>query len=468
MGAMSSPLTIANNTNTSANSTANIYAQVSSIMQARNKTAPLLNAALNADTTTLSGLGQLQSALASFQNAAQSLSGIGLNLSATSSTPEVLSAITSSNSVAGTYAIQITQLAQSQALQSKTQASQTAAIGLGVASKITLDFGTTSGNTFNTSANGKSVTIPSGTNTLQSIASAINGANIGVTAKVIPIGTGYALELHSPTGAASSMRIAVTGDPALKNLLAYDPAGVKNLSPAASAQNATLTVNGTAMSSPSNTLTNAVPGTTLSLTATGTSNLVVAQDSAQLTQNVTNLVNAYNTLNAKLNTLKQGNLKTDGSALQTQTHLRNIFITSIAHGVSGSPSLALAKIGITTQKNGVMTIDASKLQNAISTDPASVTKIFTNGGKGLADHLANQIQGLIGPAGSLAQKTTAINHDITALNAKQASLQKALTAQANALVSYYSQQSTPGTSTATTSSSSTASSGTNSPFNFLR
>ena len=465
---MSSPSTIANNTNTSANNMANIYAQVSSIMQARNKTAPLLNVALNADTTALSGLGQLQSALASFQNVAQSLSGNGLNLSASSSTPEVLSAVTSSRSVAGTYAIQVTQLAQSQVLQSKAQTSQTAAIGLGVTSKITFDFGTTSGNTFNTSTTGKSVTLPSGTNTLQSIASAINGANIGVVAKVIPGGTGYALELHSPTGASNSMCIGVTGDAALKDLLAYNPTSVKNLSQTASAQNATTTINGAAVSSASNTLTNAMSGTTLNLTATGASNLVVAQGSAQITQNVTNLVNAYNTLNTQLNTLKQGTLKTDGSALRTQIQLGNLFVTTGASGASGSPSLALAKIGITTQKNGVMTIDTSKLQNALSADPASVSKIFTHGGNGVADRLASQIQGLIGPTGSLSQKTTAINHDITTLNSKQASLQTALTAQANALISFYSQQSSQGTSTATTSSSSTASTGTNSLLNFLR
>lgn len=264
---MGSPSTISNNTNTAANSTANIYSQVSSIMQAQNKTAPLLNNALNTDTTALSGLGQLKSALSSFQSVAQSMSGKGINSSVT---------------------------------------------------------------------------------------------------------------------------------------------------------------------------------------------------------NVTNLVNAFNTLNTQLNTLKQGNLKTDGSALRTQIQLGNIFITSGTRDVSGSPSLALAKIGITTQKNGVMTVDTSKLLNAISADQPGVTKIFTNGGKGLADNLVSQIQGLIGPAGSLSQKTTAINHDITALHAKQASLQKTLTAQANALVSFYSQQSTQSTSAATTSSSSTASTGTNSLLNFLR
>jgi len=466
---MSSPSLASSNTTTSANATtAQVYAQVNTIMQAQNKTAPLLNAALNSDTTTLSGLGQLNSALATFQSVAQSLSGNGLNLSATSSSPGVLLATTSNQSVAGSYAIQVTQLAQSQVLQSAVQSSQTAAIGAGTASKITFDFGTVSGNTFSPHSSEKSVSLPSGTNSLQTIAASINNANIGVTAKVVTSGTGYTLDLQSPIGAVSSMRIGVTGDSALQGLLSYDPAGVKDLTQTASAQNAGLTVNGSVVSSPSNTITNAVPGTTLSLAATGNSNLLVAQGSAQILQNVTNLVNAYNTLNSKLNTLRQGTLKSQGYATTAQIQLEKTFISSGGNGASGSPLVALAKMGITTQKSGVMVINTATLQNAINADPVSVSKIFTNGGNGLADHLVNQIQGLIGPTGSISQYATALNHDVTALNTRKSILQTAMTAQANALVNYYTQLDAQSTSSSSTSSSATSNSGSTSILNYLR
>jgi len=466
---MSSPSLASSNTTTSANATtAQVYAQVNTIMQAQNKTAPLLNAALNSDTTTLSGLGQLNSALATFQSVAQSLSGNGLNLSATSSSPGVLLATTSNQSVAGSYAIQVTQLAQSQVLQSAVQSSQTAAIGAGTASKITFDFGTVSGNTFSPHSSEKSVSLPSGTNSLQTIAASINNANIGVTAKVVTSGTGYTLDLQSPIGAVSSMRIGVTGDSALQGLLSYDPAGVKDLTQTASAQNAGLTVNGSVVSSPSNTITNAVPGTTLSLAATGNSNLLVAQGSAQILQNVTNLVNAYNTLNSQLNTLRQGTLKSQGYATTAQIQLEKTFISSGGNGASGSPLVALAKMGITTQKSGVMVINTATLQNAINADPVSVSKIFTNGGNGLADHLVNQIQGLIGPTGSISQYATALNHDVTALNTRKSILQTAMTAQANALVNYYTQLDAQSTSSSSTSSSATSNSGSTSILNYLR
>jgi flagellar hook-associated protein 2 len=463
---MTSPSLITSNVGTSGTISADVYAKVNTIMQSQNKAAPILNAALTADTTALSGLGKLQSALATFQGVTQSLSGNGVNLAATASTPGVLSATPSGHSVAGNYAIQVMQLAQGQVLQSKNLASADAAIGLGTASKLTFDFGKTSGNTLIPVASGKSLVLPSGTHSLQSIATAINGANIGVTAKVIASGTGYALEFHSPTGAANSLRISVTGDAAMNNLLAYNPAGVKNSSQTAAAQDAELTINGMATNSPTNTLANAVPGTSVSLTAKGSTNLVVAQGSAQITQNVATLVTAYNTLNAQLNTLKQGDLKADGSALRAQNQLGSIMLANTG-GSSGSTSLALATIGITTQPNGILTIDSTKLKNAISADPASVTRIFTNGGKGIADTISNQIQGLIGPVGSLPKKVTTINQDVTALTVKKATLEKSLTAQANVLINYYSQQKTMGNSTGTTNSSSNQLSGGNSIFNFF-
>lgn len=452
---LSSYFTNSLNTSTTGNASVDVYAKVNKIMQAQNTAAPILNAALTADNTTLSGLGQLQSALATFQAVAQSLSGNGLNLSVSSSVANVLSATTSSSSVAGTYAIQVNQLAQGQVLQSKSLPSPDGAIGLGGPSKISFEFGNASGNTFTTNAannSAKTVVIPSGANTMQGIASAINGANIGVTAKVIPSGTSYALELNSPTGAANSMRINVSGDSALQNLLAYNPAGVKNLSQVTSAQDATLTINGVAMSSSSNTLTKAISETTLSLTAKGSSELEVAQGSAQIANNVTNLVNAYNTLNTTLSTLQQGVLKTDGSALRAQSQLKGM-LTSNANSTNGVSSLALANMGITTQKNGNLVVDTNKLQAAISSDSASVSKLFTNGGTGIADHLVSQIKGILSPVGGLSRKVAAVNQDITALNAKKSSLGKALTAQANALVSFYSQQNAQGSSTGTSSQS---------------
>jgi len=441
---------------TAGNSSTDVYATVGKIMQSQNTGVPKLNAALASDNTKLSGLGKLMSALTAFQSVAQSLAGSGLYASASSSAKAVLTATTSSSSAAGSYAIQVKQLAHSQNLLSKLQVNPDAAIGSGGAT-LSFDFGTTEGNVFTPNASAKTakvVVIPSGSNTLQGIAAAVNAANIGVTAKVTHGDAGYALTLSSPSGSASSLRIGVKGDAALQSLLAYDPAGTKNLTQTDAAQNAALTVDGVAVSSSSNMLTNAVAGTTLNLTATGSATLAVTRDASQFTKNVTNLVSTYNALNASLKGLQQGDLKSEGSAARIQSQLSRLFFAA-SSGTVGTTYITPGSIGITVQKNGDLAIDAAKLQKALSAAPDGVAKLFTNSGKGIADKLVSQIQGLIGPNGSIQKEALTINKDIAALNAKKNSLAKVLTAQANALVKQYSSNASGSASSSQTSGKST-------------
>ena len=391
----------------------------------------------NADRATLSGLGQLHSALASFQGVVQSLSGKGVNLSAASSAEDVLTASTSNRSVAGSYAITVTQLAQSQVLKSQSQASPDAVIGQDGESALHFDFGSTSGHTFATSPSmsGATVILPRGSNHLQGIADAINASKIGVSAQVSAGSSGYALQLTAPSGAANSLRVTVAGDPGLQDLLSYNPIGEKKLTQSVPPQDASLTINGVAFSSSSNSVTGTVPGTTLNLTAKGSTRLEVGQGSVQLGQNVENLVTAYNALNAKLGALAQGELQADGSATQVQHQLAAV-VNAAVDGTSGHALGTLANIGMTQQANGDLSIDARQLQHAINVNPAGVATLFTNGGKGIADQLLSQIQGLV-ESGMAPAKTAPSPQDApTGLNSPDL----ALTVQANALVNVYSQQ----------------------------
>lgn len=431
-----------NYNSTASNASADVYAKVSKIMQSQNTGAAKLNAALADDSTKLSGLGKLMNMLASFQSVAQSLSGSGLYASASSSAKGVLTATASNGSLAGSYEIQVKQLAQSQNLLSKLQVSQDAPIGSGIATTLSFDFGSAEGEVFTPNAaakTSKTVAIPSGGNTLQGIAAAINAANIGVTAKVVQGKEGYALALSSPSGSANSLRIGVKGDPALRDLLAYDPAGTKNLTQTAAARDAAAIINGVAVGSSSNTLANAVAGTTLNFAATGSATLTVVRDASQFIKNVTNLIGTYNALNASLKDLQQGELKTGDSAARIQSQLSRLFF-SVSSNVEGAGYITPGSVGISVQKNGDLSVDAARLQKAIGSAPDGVAKLFTNSGKGIADKLAGLIQGMIGPNGTIHKEAATINKDIAALNAKKSSLAKALTAQANALVKFYSQQ----------------------------
>lgn len=423
------------------NSSVDVYARVSRTLSAQNKLAPQLNAALTKDKTELSGLGQLKSALSSFQSVAQSLSGGGLSISAASSVKEVLTANTSSSANSGTYAIVVNQLAQGQVLSTKAQASQSATIGTGAATTLKFDFGTTQGNNFvpGSGSTSKSVVLQNGDNTLQGIAAAINSADIGVKAQITHGSTGYALSLSAPSGTANTLRIGVSGDATVQNLLRNDPGGIKNLSQTSAAQNANLTVNGAVVVSQSNDVKGAVTGTTLNLTAKGATSLVVSKDFNQIAKNISELANSYNTLHSKLKTLQAGDLQNEGSPNRIQSQITRSL--TAPNGDSSDPSaLTLDKIGIKTQKNGELAVDSAKLQAAVLADPGAVGKLFTDGGKGIADKLSSQIEALTGSSGTIARETANLNKDIAALNSKKASLAKALTIQANFLANQYSQQ----------------------------
>lgn len=375
------------------NSPIDVYTKVSRIMPAQNAAAAKLAATANSDRATLSGLGHLRSALETFQAVAQALSGDGAYVSATSSDPDVLSANTTSASVGGSVAIEVRQLAQSQVLISKPLARPDSPIGDGSKAGIKFDFGVTTGKSFipnPSTGTAAQVLINADNNTLQGIAAAINEAGIGVRAGVARDGTGYALSLGSPSGTAGSMRISVNGNPALQNLLGHNPSGVKNMRQTAVAQNALLTVNRATLSTASNTVSGVPAGTTLHLSATGASKLTVQQDPALLARNVDELLRTYNALNANLQTLPQRELKLDGSPAQIQKLLARSF------HASDKQANALAKVGILPRTNGELVVDAARLQHAINTDPASVAKLITNGGLGIADTLVRQIQVLDG------------------------------------------------------------------------
>jgi flagellar hook-associated protein 2 len=422
-------------------SAAELYSRVSKGLLAKNAGVQKLDAALSRDQTRLSGLGQLQSALAGFQALAQSVAGVGLQTGATASRPAVLSALTTGSAKAGSYAVEVRQLAQAQVLAARPQKDQAAAIGSGAATTIKVEFGTSAGSSF-APRSAKTITIDSGNNSLQGIAAAFESA--GVDASIVKGGAGYTLQLGGGSGSANSLRISVGGDTTLQKLLSYNPAGLKGLSQTSAAQDAQLSIDGKAVTSASNVVTGQIGGTALALSAKGATRVVVAQDSGAIAGNVANFVKGYNDLAAQLVTLRQGELnqgelKADPALAQAQDQLAQV--------VKGSAS-ALAKAGVTLGQNGQLQIDSKALKGAIAADPGAVAKLFTDGGTGVADQLSARIGQLIGANGAIGQQKPALGQEIGALTSQQTKLTGALSAQANALVAQYTQVGQGGASSA--------------------
>ena len=403
-----------------------------------------LNDTLLRNQTKLSGLGKLQGALAEFQAIAQGLSGGGMSTSATTTSDKVITAKTTTGGKAGTFAVDVKQLAQGQFLTSDKFSSASSSIGGGAATSVKVEFGTDGASGFEPGrAGSKTIMIDATNNTPDGIAAALKG--IGIDAKVVKNGSDYSLTISGATGAANSMRISVSGDRAVKDLLAYNPDGAQGLHQTLAAQDAVLSIDGKPMSSATNTISNGIAGASLSLIGSGSSNVVIAQDAAQIGKNAKSFVAAFNTLNQKMQALQAGELKADPALAQANTQISQL----LKAGASQFSAAALNAAGITLERDGSLKLDDAKLSAALAGDSSAVSKLFTDGGKGLADTLAGKLAKLTAKESTIGKEAASASKELTNTETKRAAVTRALTAQATALAALYTQQSQSRTGSAT-------------------
>lgn len=354
----------------------------------------------------LSAMGTLKSALDTFKTAAKGLSDISKfqALSTTVGDPAVATATAGSSAAAGKYSLEVSALAQAQKLASAGQASATAQLGGGT---ISFDLGTISGGsfdsatgkyagaTFTSSGSGvKTVTIDPNNSSLAGIRDAINKAGIGVTASLVNDGSAapYRLVLtETATGKASSMKIGVDGDAGLANLLNHDPAAADGqaMTETVKAQNAEFKLDGLAISSATNKVTDVIDGVTLNLSKTNAGSpttVEVTRDTKTVVESVGKFVSAFNAINKTMNDLTAYNpttkkgavLNGDATVRSMQTQLRSLLGSPVAGG--GTAFTLLSDIGVTV-KAGVMAVDDAKLQKAIENNFNDIAGLFAATGK---------------------------------------------------------------------------------------
>lgn len=392
-------------------------------------------------TAKLSAYGQLQGLLVNLQSAANKLTDAKFfsTFKATSSATDVAGASAGSSAAAGSYAVNVTQLAKAQSLVSGGVASTTAAIGGGAASTVTFDFGSISGTlnaagTYNAGAaftvdaarTAVSLTIDSSNNTLAGIRDAINAkSGLGVSASIVNDGSTNRLVLTSTTtGQKSSARITVSGDAAVQALLANDPAGTQNLKETASAGDAALTVNGIVVTSASNTVTGAIQDVSLTLGKIGTSTVTVAADTAAMTAGVSDFVNAYNSLKNKISDLTRfDTAKKSGAVLMgdwvaraIDTRVRAVLIKPQT-GAATAPKV-LSDIGVAFQKDGTLALDSAKLGKALAAGASGVASLFANsaGTSGVAREIGTLVTSFTDPGGLIKGATDGMTTSLRQLD----------------------------------------------------
>ena len=443
-----SPVSVASSTSAGAagGSVIDVASLVSQLIAATQ--APqdaLIQSQTQAVTTEISAVGQLKSALATFQSSLAALdtpSAFG-SLSATSSDTSAFTATADSGATLGSYSVSISQLAQAQQIVSSTAfSSSSATVGTGT---LQLSLGSSS----------FSVTIDTTNDTLSGIAAAINSANgnPGIEASVVTGTSGAHLVLTSSlTGAANTITVAETDSGTGLSALTYS-SGSTNYTQQAAAQDASFSIAGIGYTSASNTVTGALSGVTINLAATTSSaaTLTVADNTSTIVQNVQAFVSAYNTMQGALAQLGSFDATTStagpllGNPVLTGAQSQ---ISAALHSVvdTGSSTYStLASIGITSNSDGSLSVNTSKLTAALSTNFSAVSNLFS-GNTGVATDLNTVISNELasgGPIDALSQTLVKQNNALTQqsqqLSQQMSALQASLTQQYSALNALLSQ-----------------------------
>ena len=275
----------------------------------------------------------------------------------------------------------------------------------------------------------------------------------------------YKLTITSDsTGASNSLKIQIDEDNdgtyeesgetdtvGLSSLAFNSSSGYTNMTQSQAAADASITVNGLAVSRSTNSLTDVITDVTLNLATVTTSaiTLKIAESSTTLKSKVTSFVSSYNQLMGNIKNLrgdinKKGILSGDTTTLTLSNLLRRVITTKYNDNT-------LASLGLSHDKNGTLSINSTILDSEISDSSADVTTTLNDMAESLESSLSDYISTIIPAKKNGYQEsmksiqkdksdfTRTLDLTETALRAKFRALEKALN-QLQGTSNYLTQQ----------------------------
>lgn len=225
-----------------------------------------------------------------------------------------------------------------------------------------------------------------GNGSLASVVSAINSANVGVTATALQTGTNqYALEVTSnKTGLVGAATI---------DTQAFSASSLGAMQTTTAAQDSIVSVGGVGgpeVTSSSNAVTGLLPGLTANLTQVSSTpiTLTISADGSQVASQVSALVSAANAVLSSIATDTAYNPSTGvAGPLNGQTTLGALAqqvlavvgnaVGSSAVGSDGTPG---ESAGLAITSSGTITFDQSAFVTAYNANPTGVQSMFIEGG----------------------------------------------------------------------------------------
>jgi flagellar hook-associated protein 2 len=332
-----------------------------------------------ANKAQVSALAQVSNGINSFSSALTSLIAGGTLFSQPSvSDPSVFGASAIAGARLGSLSasVEVRQLAQAQTLASAA-VTRTDPVGQGVL-------------TITTASGPFDVTIDATNDNLDGLAKAINDKKAGVTASVVTDTGGARLVVKGQSGAANAFALSVPAG-TTSGLQRFASAAMTD---AQDAQDAIVRLDGVEVTRATNSFSDLVPGVQIDLKSAKPGTIVslgLSRPTAAITQGVQDFVSAYNELMGVIGDATKASASSTGSstsstdtatgalrgdagvtALQRQlAKLPTTILSSTGTGVH-----TLAEIGVATNRDGTLSLDATRLQSALASDPDGVEALF--------------------------------------------------------------------------------------------
>jgi len=287
----------------------------------------------------------------------------------------------------GTYSVSVTALATQQVNISNVYSASSQSLNSGSSFSLSI---TDSGNSVN------AILVAAGSDTPSGIVDAINTADIGISASLLPVGIDgdeFRIILSGASGSANSF--TVSSSLADSDLGFHDSGNgnsvqVNGVVAQQSASNASFTINGVDLERSSNTVSDALQGVTLNLSAvhsSGTSQLTIEKNQSNLKSKLQDLVSAYNLIRSVLSDASNpdslddevgASLTSDFAAVRQVRTVMYRAVTQDSSTPSGSVS-ALRDIGVELQRDGTLEFDEATFDLVMANDSDDVVKMLSAG-----------------------------------------------------------------------------------------
>jgi flagellar hook-associated protein 2 len=313
------------------------------------------------------------------------------------------------------------------------------------------------------------IAIAASASTPVGIAAAINSANLGVSAQLVSTGdasTPYKIMITGTSGASNAFSLTSLTEAGA----AVD--GVNFATRLQSAEDAALNVNGMAITSSTNRITDAIPGSTLELftTTTGAASLDFSRDTSTVKTKIKALVTAFNDANSMLTVVSDpkstvaeyGASLVGNNVVSTVRSQMRSLITTDSTSPSGGLN-ALRDLGLSINRTGTLELDATKLDSAMLNKFDNVVTLLTSNQEklsvtsalpaGAAGEAVKKLTNLLDVSGAitaqsnnLTKKITDYRKELTALDARMTALLTRYNKQFATMESVVGQSKSLGTS----------------------